>query len=80
MTDTEKYLRDVSIQPKPKKGLEEARFEAHEYPLSCFNPAEAEEGFRRKLRIAIRLSSKRVSIQPKPKKGLEEESTNMRAG
>ena len=38
---------------------------------SGFNPAEAEEGFRRKLMMFIITSISNVSIQPKPKKGLE---------
>ena len=35
----------VSIQPKPKKGLVGAFIYILFYLTSCFNPAEAEEGF-----------------------------------
>ena len=45
--DAENYISEgVSIQPKPKNGLEEI----HQEDLSeliSFNPAEAEEWFRR---------------------------------
>ena len=38
----------------------------------CFNPAEAEEWFRRYRKNTYRNISTNVSIQPKPKNGLEE--------
>ena len=41
-------IETVSIQPKPKKGLEEPILHpSQSYRLNRFNPAEAEEGFRR---------------------------------
>ena len=61
---------EVSIQPKPKKGLEENRTDRCQSKRSCFNPAEAEEGFRSG-RVTEMEFKKIVSIQPKPKKGLE---------
>ena len=36
----------VSIQPKPKKGLEALGSLIEIIQSYCFNPAEAEEGFR----------------------------------
>ena len=36
-----------------------------------FNPAEAEEGFRRVAMMILIILIENVSIQPKPKKGLE---------
>ena len=64
--------KSVSIQPKPKKGLE-VLLNNFFYlpPFFSFNPAEAEEGFRRKSWQKLLLIQKEVSIQPKPKKGLE---------
>ena len=45
-------IRFVSIQPKPKKGLEDNSFKTAIYNCHCgFNPAEAEEGFRRNTAI-----------------------------
>ena len=43
----------VSIQPKPKKGLEETDLMMGEFHLQSFNPAEAEEGFRRRPYLTI---------------------------
>ena len=39
----------VSIQPKPKTGLEEEAKEREKLRKIRFNPAEAEDGFRRHL-------------------------------
>ena len=61
----------VSIQPKPKKGLEAEDLLCGEKNGMGFNPAEAEEGFRRGNGSGIKCFNKSVSIQPKPKKGLE---------
>ena len=61
----------VSIQPKPKNGLEEVPWVCAECHI-CFNPAEAEEWFRSINSDLIWGWYRPVSIQPKPKNGLEE--------
>ena len=40
-----------------------------------FNPAEAEDGFRRTMKYILIKCEIKVSIQPKPKTGLEENIT-----
>ena len=60
----------VSIQPKPKTGLEDFFLKNDKRSSNSFNPAEAEDGFRRNL-SANRKKYWAVSIQPKPKTGLE---------
>ena len=42
----------VSIQPKPEMGLEVRNCTSNMCRGFCFNPAEAEEGFSRKKRLA----------------------------
>jgi hypothetical protein len=42
-----KYVRDVSIQPKPEKGLRELVYSHSTSTITGFNPAEAREGFKR---------------------------------
>ena len=45
--------------------------------ITCgFNPAEAEEGFSRRISILFIYLIFRVSIQPKPKKGLVAKAMN----
>ena len=46
---TTRWFRRVSIQPKPKTGLEVNKLGAEALFVESFNPAEAEDGFRRKL-------------------------------
>ena len=41
-----KLYERVSIQPKPKTGLEVQMFKDRCSKTVCFNPAEAEDGFR----------------------------------
>ena len=60
----------VSIQPKPKKGLVVKLLSLQHLCPSCFNPAEAEEGFSRLYNRSYAYFNDEVSIQPKPKKGL----------
>ena len=61
----------VSIQPKPKTGLEAIKMDNKLLALAGFNPAEAEDGFR-SIKHDIVVNTFKVSIQPKPKTGLEE--------
>ena len=61
----------VSIQPKPKNGLEVYNESAVTYSNGSFNPAEAEEWFRRQTLKNRKHIPDWVSIQPKPKNGLE---------
>ena len=60
----------VSIQPKPKTGLEATLKNSQYWLIDCFNPAEAEDGFRRNFEKYSDFKLF-VSIQPKPKTGLE---------
>ena len=45
----------VSIQPKPKTGLEERKETYTKNKTNCFNPAEAEDGFRSFLELKTKL-------------------------
>ena len=49
--------RGVSIQPKPKTGLEDTDKPRYKLVLDCFNPAEAEDGFRRNQAKACRVAT-----------------------
>ena len=63
--------KPVSIQPKPKTGLEVVATLARTYSTRRFNPAEAEDGFRSNSLFITLFITEPVSIQPKPKTGLE---------
>ena len=48
-----------------------------QWSLKSFNPAEAEEGFKRLSEVNGMLQKLRVSIQPKPKKGLKAQTFSL---
>ena len=53
----------VSIQPKPKTGLEEVMDDYHKKGIDSFNPAEAEDGFRSEGTI-LQLAPTRMGFNP----------------
>ena len=65
------WCTEVSIQPKPKDGLEAGVKKRWICYQNRFNSAEAEGWFRSFLLKTLKKMSSDVSIQPKPKDGLE---------